>query len=76
MKQLFKYFFIGKTLYTQDHNFIDGITRKIIFSLCKKNKIKVIEKKTKLERAQKIPGLFITALLLKLPRLKKQNLKI
>ena len=66
-------FFIGrKTLYTpKPENFIDGITRKIIFNLCKKNKIKVLEKNIKLKDIKKYQACFITGTAAEVTPIKK-----
>lgn len=70
-------FFIGKkTLYTpRPDNFIDGITRKIIFNLCKKNKIKVIEKNIKLKDIKKYQSCFITGTAAEVTPIKKIKFK-
>ena len=41
-------------------NFLDGITRRTIIELAKKNGIKVVERKIKLDELKKFSGCFLT----------------
>ena len=57
-------FFVNKNeseIYTPTpDNFLDGITRRTIIELAKKNGIKVVERKIKLDELKKFSGCFLT----------------
>ncbi len=68
------FFIIKNTIVTPKADcFLNGITRKTVIDICKKNKIKVLEKKLKLIDIKKADGCFVTGTAAEVTPVKKIN---